>query len=86
MSIGASIFLLVLGAILTFAVNVTTEGFNINTVGIILMIAGAIGLLMSLLFWSNFSPYRRRGVAPGERLVPPEERVVEERRIERDYP
>ena len=86
MSIGASIFLLVVGAILTFAVTVTTEGFNINTVGIILMIAGALGLLVSLLFWSSFSPYRRRGLAPGERLVPPEERVVEERRIERDYP
>jgi hypothetical protein len=86
MSIGASIFLLVVGAILTFAVNVSTEGFNINTVGIILMIAGALGLVLSLLFWSSFSPYRRRSVAPGERLVPPEERVVEERRIERDYP
>jgi predicted membrane channel-forming protein YqfA (hemolysin III family) len=80
MSIGASIFLLVIGAILTFAVNVTTSGFNINTVGIILMVAGVVGLLLSLLFWSNFSPYRRRST------VYPEERVVEERRIERDYP
>jgi predicted membrane channel-forming protein YqfA (hemolysin III family) len=82
MSIGASIFLLVIGAILTFAVNVTTEGFNINTVGIILMVAGLIGLLLSLLFWSSFSPYRRRRVVD----TYPEERVVEERRIERDYP
>ncbi len=81
MSIGASIFLLVVGAILTFAVDVNTEGFNINTVGIILMIAGVIGLLLSLLFWSSFSPYRRRSVSGL-----PEERVVEERRIERDYP
>jgi predicted membrane channel-forming protein YqfA (hemolysin III family) len=81
MSIGASIFLLVVGAILTFAVNVTAEGFNINTVGIILMVAGVIGLLLSLLFWSSFSPSRRRSAA-----VYPEERVVEERRIERDYP
>ena len=86
MSIGASIFLLVVGAILTFAVNVTAEWFSINSVGIILMIAGAVGLLLSLLFRSSFSPYRRRTIAPGERLVPPEERVVEERRIERDYP
>jgi len=77
MSIGASIFLLVVGAILTFAVNVTTSGFNINTVGIILMVAGVV----SLLFWSSFSPYRRRTVG-----TLPEERVVEERRIERDYP
>jgi predicted membrane channel-forming protein YqfA (hemolysin III family) len=64
MSIGASIFLLVIGAILTFAVNVSAEGFNINTVGIILMVAGVIGLLLSLLFWSSFSPYRRRAVGP----------------------
>jgi predicted membrane channel-forming protein YqfA (hemolysin III family) len=81
MSIGASIFLLVIGAILTFAVNVSAEGFNINTVGIILMVAGVVGLLLSLLFWSSFSPYRRRSAT-----VYPEERVVEERRIERDYP
>jgi hypothetical protein len=79
--IGFSIFLFVVGAILTFAVDVTTEGFNINTVGIILMVAGVIGLLLSLLFWSSFSPYRRR---VGATL--PEERVVEERRIERDLP
>ena len=83
MSIGASIFLLVVGAILTFAVNVSTEGFNINTVGIILMVAGVVGLLLSLLFWSNFSPYRRRTTTT---TAYPEERVVEERRIERDYP
>ena len=82
MSIGASIFLLVIGAILTFAVNVSTEGFNINTVGIILMVAGVVGLLLSLLFWSSFSPYRRRRSVD----TYPEERVVEERRIERDYP
>ena len=50
MSIGVSIFLLVVGAILTFAVEVSASGFNINTVGIILMLAGALGLLLSLLF------------------------------------
>ena len=82
MSIGASIFLLVIGAILTFAVEVDTEGFNLNTVGIILMVAGVVGLLLSLLFWSSFSPYRRRRTVD----TYPEERVVEERRIERDYP
>ncbi len=80
MGIGFSIFLFVVGAILTFAVNVTAEGFNINTVGIILMVAGVVGLLLSLLFWSSFSPYRRRATAY------PDERVVEERRIERDLP
>ena len=82
MSIGASIFLLVVGAILTFAVDVkNTGGINLDTVGIILMVAGVVGLLLSVLFWSSFSPYRRRTVG-----TYPEERVVEERRIERDYP
>ena len=38
---------------MTFAVDVTTSGFSINTVGIILMIAGALGLVLSLLFWEQ---------------------------------
>ena len=81
MSIGVSIFLLVVGAILTFAVNVTnTGGFNIHTVGIILMLGGVLGVLLSLLFWSSFSPWSRgRTVRDGDT-------VVEERRIERDLP
>ena len=54
MSLGVSIFLLVVGAILTFAVDVTTSGFNLNTVGVILMVAGALGLVLSLLFLSSF--------------------------------
>ena len=81
MSLGVSIFLLVVGAILRFAITADTEGFNIHTVGIILMAAGLLGVLLSLLFWSSFSPYRRRSVSPY-----PDEHVVEERRIERDYP
>jgi hypothetical protein len=50
---------LVVGPILTFAVTVSVSGFNIHTVGIILMLAGALGLLLSLLFWSSFSPWSR---------------------------
>jgi membrane-bound ClpP family serine protease len=80
MSIGASIFLLVIGAILTFAVEVSTPGFNLNAVGIILMIGGAIGLVLSVLFWSSFSPYRR-----GDPMVGGDT-VVEERHIRRDIP
>jgi hypothetical protein len=80
LSLGASIFLLAVGAVLTFAVEVTTSGFSLHTVGIILMVAGALGLVLSLLFWSSFSPYRRGGtVLDGDT-------VVEERRIHRDLP
>jgi hypothetical protein len=60
MGIGISVFLLAVGAILTFAVNVTAEGINLDTVGIILMIVGAIGLLMSALFWSSGAPWGSR--------------------------
>jgi Domain of unknown function (DUF6458) len=80
MSLGVSIFLLVVGAVLTFAVDVTTSGFSLHTVGIILLVAGALGLVLSLLFWSGFSPARRGGTVVGEGTV------VEEQRIERDLP
>lgn len=50
MGIGISVFLIAVGAILTFAVEWAVQGIDINTVGVILMIAGAIGLLWSLLF------------------------------------
>ena len=83
MSLGVSIFLLVVGAILTFAVNVTTSGFNIHVVGIILMIAGAIALLLTLMFWSSFSPRRRR---MADTVYDGGDRVIEERRVERDLP
>ena len=79
MSLGVSIFLLVVGAILTFAVDVTASGFSIHTVGIILMVAGALGVVLSLLFWSSFSPYRRGAAVDGDT-------VVEERTIRRDIP
>ncbi|MGH9178236.1 MAG: DUF6458 family protein [Acidimicrobiales bacterium] len=59
MGIGVSVFLIAVGAILAFAVDVTTEGVNLDTVGVILMIVGGIGLLASMLFWSSFSPYGR---------------------------
>ena len=78
MGIGFSLFLFVVGAILTFAVDVNTAGFNLNTVGIILMVGGLLGLLVSALVWSSFLPWSRRRTVPGG------DRVVEERRIERE--
>lgn len=46
---GGSLFLIALGAILAFAVSVQTEGFNLNTIGMILMIVGGIGVVLSLV-------------------------------------
>ena len=48
MSIGASIFLIAVGAILRYAITVSVSGVDITVVGLILMIAGAIGLVASL--------------------------------------
>ena len=67
MGIGVSVFLLALGAVLTFAVNASVSGLDINVVGIILMVAGAIGLLMTMLVFG------RRDTAVGGVA---EERVV----------
>jgi len=60
MGIGTSIFLIAVGAILKYAVTVRTEGFNLNTIGVILMVVGAIGLLVSLLFWNTWGGFRSR--------------------------
>src|SRR3712207_4259387 len=59
MGIGVSIFLMAVGAILAFAVEVSTEGINLDTVGVILIILGLVGLLASLVFWDDWSPRRR---------------------------
>jgi hypothetical protein len=60
MGITGSLFLIAVGAIMRYAVTVHTEGFNLHTIGIILMIVGAIGLLASLAFWSSWGGFHRR--------------------------
>lgn len=75
MGIGASIFLIALGAILTFATNISISGLDLDIVGIILMIVGVLGLLMFLLVWGPRS--RRVGTTDG---------IVEERRVYNDPP
>jgi len=54
MGIGVSLILIAAGAILTWAVNATVSGVDINTIGVILMVVGAIGLVMSMMFWSSW--------------------------------
>ncbi len=54
MGLGVSIILIAVGAVLAFAVHVTTSGFNVNTVGYILLVVGIVGALISLVFWSSW--------------------------------
>jgi type IV secretory pathway VirB3-like protein len=54
MGIGISLLLIAAGAILTWAVDVSSSGFNYNAVGVILLVVGGIGVLLSLIFWSSW--------------------------------
>jgi uncharacterized membrane protein len=58
MGIGVSLILIAVGAILTWAVNASVSGLNIHTIGVILMIVGAVGILLSLMFWSSWGGAR----------------------------
>ncbi len=58
MAIGTSLFLLALGAILRFAVNDSIEQVDLTTVGLILMIVGAIGLVIGLWMTGRFTSSR----------------------------
>lgn len=60
MGLGVSIFLIAVGAILAFAVNATVSGVNLVTVGWVLMAVGALGVLLSLIFWSSMSGFGNR--------------------------
>ena len=73
MGIGVSLILIAVGAILTWAVNATVSGLDINTVGVILMIVGAAGLVISLMFWSSLggAGTRRRTTTYVEDAAPP---------------
>ena len=70
MTIGTSLFLLAVGAILKYAVEDSVNGVDIPTVGVILMIVGALGLLLSLLYMAIWSRDRRDPPAVREREYP----------------
>jgi Domain of unknown function (DUF6458) len=84
MSVGVGILLMVLGAIMAFAMQATTPGINVNALGVILLIIGLVVVLYSLLFGSTLAPWRRRRIVARRRTVVEERpvRVVEERPVE----
>ena len=64
MGLGVSIFLIAVGAILTWAVNATVSGLELQTIGVILMVVGALGLVLSMIFWSSWGGFARRHAPP----------------------
>ena len=69
MGIGTSLFLTAVGAILYFAVDATVQGIEITTIGLILMIVGIIGLLISIFYITLWSRDRREVEPPPGRPV-----------------
>ena len=55
MGVGVSLILIAVGAVLAWAVDVSTSGFNVNTVGYILLVVGIIGLVLSMIFWNTWA-------------------------------
>ncbi|HVA59575.1 MAG TPA: DUF6458 family protein [Mycobacteriales bacterium] len=78
MGIGIGIFLLAVGAVLTFAVHTTVSGISISTVGVILMIVGALGLVIDMAI---FMPRRRVGTAVAADPYTTERTVVRDREV-----
>jgi hypothetical protein len=74
MGLGVSLFLIAIGLILWLAVTATVSGIDINMVGLILVIIGAIGLLISMIFWSTWGGvggWRRETVIRDDRYDRP---------------
>jgi Domain of unknown function (DUF6458) len=59
-TIGTSLFLIAVGAVLKFAVTLTVAGIDLHTVGVILMVVGGVGLILGLYLLTRRSP----GVPP----------------------
>jgi hypothetical protein len=69
MGVGASLILIAAGAILRWAVSADVSGVNLETVGLILLIVGAVGLVLSVIFWSSWGGVGARRTAREERVI-----------------
>jgi uncharacterized YccA/Bax inhibitor family protein len=82
MRLGTSIVLIALGAILTFALNVSVSGVNLDVVGWILMLVGALGIVLELAVWG---PRTRRRVTHSEGYAAPADGPVRRSTTEETY-
>jgi hypothetical protein len=87
MGTGTCIALIAAGAILRYAVRATSShGVNIHVVGLIVLLAGVLGLVLSLLVWGPLNPARRRANDPVgyEASTPRQPPAAQERPMYRD--
>jgi hypothetical protein len=95
MTLGVSLLLVAAGAILIWGVTGEAQGIDVDAVGVILIVVGVIGFILSLVFWDTWGrgPIGRRvryveGDAPVRRTAveaPPARRRVVEEEVE-EYP
>ena len=78
MGITVSLLMIAAGAILRWAVSATADGFNIQTIGLILFIVGIVGAVLSLAFWSSWGGFHRSTTVVDDSIT-----VVDDRRVVR---
>lgn len=69
MGVGTSLILITVGAIMRFAITAQGTGFDIQTIGLILMIVGLIGFVVSLIFWNSWGSWGLRPYSGGRTVV-----------------
>ncbi|MBJ7594523.1 MAG: hypothetical protein JF886_06605 [Candidatus Dormibacteraeota bacterium] len=75
MGLGVGIFLTAVGAVMAFAISIDTtgSGVNLHTIGLILLVVGILGILVSMFFWSSWGGFGggRRGGNSSTTVAPP---------------
>jgi hypothetical protein len=79
MGISFSLLIAAAGAILIWAVHTTASGFNIHTAGVILLVVGVIGFLVSIVFWSSWGGFSHSRTEVVESI--PDETVIQRRSV-----
>jgi hypothetical protein len=70
MGIVTSMLLIAVGAVMRFAVTVQGHGFNVHTTGVVLMIVGAVGAVLSIAFWASWGGFGHRAtLVSGQRTA-----------------
>jgi len=69
LGLSTSLVVFAVGAILRFAVTVHSSGFNIHTIGVILMVVGAVGFVLSAIFWASWGGFNTGGASRSRRSV-----------------
>jgi hypothetical protein len=84
MGIVTSMVMIAVGAIMRFAVTAQGHGFNVHTTGVVLMVVGILGALLSIGFWASWGGFggQRGTVRGGQTTVASGERtIVREREV-----